>query len=280
PGPFVIQNNYLEGSGENVMFGGADPVIGNLIPSDIQLERNYIYTPVTWKGLWTKKNLVETKNVQRLLIQGNVLDGSWTDGQVGYAFVLKVANQSGRCTWCAARDIIIRDNLVRNAGAGIGITGREGSNSYPIGELLNRLLAENNVLENINAAPFTGDGRLVSIMQNAQNVTIRRNTMTAPGSLAQFLNLGSIPAATNFVFDENVVSYGNYGLFSSKYGVGEASLQGFGGTVSFFGNVIIGPQKSGYPRSKFVSSLSAALSGGVGANQARVDAATLNVVIP
>ena len=25
PGPFKIVNNYLEGSGENVMFGGADP---------------------------------------------------------------------------------------------------------------------------------------------------------------------------------------------------------------------------------------------------------------
>ena len=27
PGPYVIENNYLEGAGENVMFGGADPAI-------------------------------------------------------------------------------------------------------------------------------------------------------------------------------------------------------------------------------------------------------------
>lgn len=280
PGPYRIVNNTLAGAGENIMFGGADPVIPDLIPGDIQLEHNYIYTPVTWKGVWTKKNLVETKNVQRFLIRGNVLDGSWTDGQVGYAFVLKVANQSGRCTWCAARDIIIRDNLVRNAGAGLGITGKEGSNPNPVGELLNRLLVEHNVFENINAPPFTGDARLVSIMQDAQNVTIRHNTMTAPGSLSQFLNLSSIPAATNFAFDENVVSYGEYGLFSSKYGVGEGSLAGFNGSVSFVGNVIIGPQKSGYPRSTFVSSLAAALSGGAGADQARVNAAIVNVIIP
>jgi len=27
PGPFRIENNYLEAAGENVMFGGADPAI-------------------------------------------------------------------------------------------------------------------------------------------------------------------------------------------------------------------------------------------------------------
>src|SRR5262249_5893982 len=27
PGPFKIENNYLEGAGENIIFGGADPVI-------------------------------------------------------------------------------------------------------------------------------------------------------------------------------------------------------------------------------------------------------------
>jgi hypothetical protein len=35
PGPFRIINNYLEGAGENVMFGGADPRIPDLVPSDI-----------------------------------------------------------------------------------------------------------------------------------------------------------------------------------------------------------------------------------------------------
>ncbi len=31
PGPFLIENNYLEGAGENVMFGGADPAIPGLV---------------------------------------------------------------------------------------------------------------------------------------------------------------------------------------------------------------------------------------------------------
>lgn len=32
PGPYLIENNTLEGAGENVMFGGADAAIANLTP--------------------------------------------------------------------------------------------------------------------------------------------------------------------------------------------------------------------------------------------------------
>ena len=57
PGPFKIVNNYLEGAGENIMFGGADPAIANLTPSDIEIRRNHFTRPRTWKGVWTVKNL-------------------------------------------------------------------------------------------------------------------------------------------------------------------------------------------------------------------------------
>jgi hypothetical protein len=49
PGPYRIINNYLEGSGENVMFGGADPTIDGLIPSDIEIRRNHFSKPQSWK---------------------------------------------------------------------------------------------------------------------------------------------------------------------------------------------------------------------------------------
>ncbi|MGH9831014.1 MAG: hypothetical protein ACREDR_48035, partial [Blastocatellia bacterium] len=49
PGPFEISDNYLEAAGENVMFGGADPAIPNLIPSDITFTRNYCRKPLEWR---------------------------------------------------------------------------------------------------------------------------------------------------------------------------------------------------------------------------------------
>ena len=50
PGPFSIVNNYLEAAGENVMFGGADPSIPDLVPSDIEIRRNHIAKPLAWKA--------------------------------------------------------------------------------------------------------------------------------------------------------------------------------------------------------------------------------------
>ena len=50
PGPFKIVNNYLEGSGENIMFGGAQAAIANLVPSDIEFRRNYLAKPLRWNA--------------------------------------------------------------------------------------------------------------------------------------------------------------------------------------------------------------------------------------
>jgi hypothetical protein len=49
PGPFKITNNYLEGAGENVIFGGARPSINGLIPSDIEFKRNHVFKPESWR---------------------------------------------------------------------------------------------------------------------------------------------------------------------------------------------------------------------------------------
>ncbi|MDQ3016458.1 MAG: T9SS type A sorting domain-containing protein [Bacteroidota bacterium] len=48
PGPFKIINNFLEGAGENILFGGAAPAIPGLVPSDIEIINNYFYKPWSW----------------------------------------------------------------------------------------------------------------------------------------------------------------------------------------------------------------------------------------
>ena len=50
PGPYTIENNYLEAAGEVVMFGGADPAIPGLIPSDITIRGNTITRPLSWRA--------------------------------------------------------------------------------------------------------------------------------------------------------------------------------------------------------------------------------------
>src|SRR5579872_1277669 len=67
PGPYTITNNYLEAAGENILFGGADPAIQNLIPADITISGNWIAKQTSWRSEnWSVKNLVELKNAQRV----------------------------------------------------------------------------------------------------------------------------------------------------------------------------------------------------------------------
>jgi hypothetical protein len=49
PGPYEIINNYLEAAGENVLFGGSDPAIPNLVPDGILVLNNHFTRPLTWR---------------------------------------------------------------------------------------------------------------------------------------------------------------------------------------------------------------------------------------
>jgi hypothetical protein len=56
PGPYLLGNNYMEAGHEIIMFGGGDPSIPGLIPSDITIIGNHITRPTSWKGVWQVKN--------------------------------------------------------------------------------------------------------------------------------------------------------------------------------------------------------------------------------
>ncbi len=109
PGPFLIENNYLEATGENIMFGGSDPVIQNMVPSDITIRRNLVSKPWKWwakspdydGSTWTVKNLIEIKNGRRVLIEGNTIERSWEAHQQGAAVMLKATVQDNVAFWTA-----------------------------------------------------------------------------------------------------------------------------------------------------------------------------------
>lgn len=284
PGPFKIVNNTLAGAGENVMFGGSDPNIPNLIPSDIELRRNYIYTPPSWNKIWTKKNLIETKNVRRMLIEGNVLEGSWRDGQQGVGIAFKSANQSGRCLWCQSGDITFRYNILRKVAQAVALTGYEGSSPYKVGARLYRVSIENNIIDSLNFGIYQGDPRIILVINTPTDVSIRRNTMSSVGPFSTFLTLSTPPAINNMEFVGNIAMTGNYGFMGEGgAGMGTAALKNVTGTAMFTSNVLVGGNRGvPYPSSTtFVTSMSAALGmANVGANSALVLQMTSGVIIP
>ena len=49
PGPFSIENNYLEASGEVFLLGGADPGSANLVSEDVSVRYNHMSRPMSWR---------------------------------------------------------------------------------------------------------------------------------------------------------------------------------------------------------------------------------------
>ena len=49
PGPFSIENNYLEATGEVFLLGGSDPPIKNLVSEDVSIRYNHMSRPMSWR---------------------------------------------------------------------------------------------------------------------------------------------------------------------------------------------------------------------------------------
>lgn len=246
PGPLAIVNNYLEGAGENIMFGGADPNVTNVVPSDITIRRNYVYKPLSWKGVWTVKNLFEVKNAQRLLVEDNVFENNWADGQTGFAFVLKSANQGGRCDWCVAQDLTIRSNLIKNSPGGFNIMDRQtlnGGTAIPA----NDFLITQNVLEDVALSSQTGTRILFQLLGRVQNINVVHNTGFSQDKIVLFD--GSPTSA--LVIRDNLFSRGTYGVFGSNKGEGTSALSYYAPDGVFQGNIVVAAPATKYPSSNY-----------------------------
>jgi len=243
PGPFKIVGNYLEGAGENVMFGGGDPGIDGLIPSDIVIRRNHITKPLEWRGSWLVKNLLELKNAQRVLVEGNVLENNWAGGQDGFAVVLMSVDQGGSAPWSVTRDVTFRNNKVLNAPGGLSVAVSTSNRA----EAPSRILVQNNLFAEIGA-PALGDlGRLWELINDPSDVTFEHNTGFAPTALLM-LDVLQKPFVT---IRDNVVERGKYGIIGSGVGEGQRAVAYYLPHSMITHNVIIGTTEAPYPDGNF-----------------------------
>ena len=251
PGPFKIANNYLEGAGEVVMFGGADPAIQNLHPADIEMRHNHVTRPVSWKGVWEVKNLLELKHAQRMLIEGNVFENHWADAQDGFALLFWSVDQLGTAPWSETRDITFRYNRLKNAGGGLNLGAR--SQAYPAVRASHMKISDN-IFENIDVGVFTGHGRLFQMLNELDYIDIEHNTTFGSGNA--ILYFGALPQTTSFVFSNNVANHGKYGVFGDNVGEGTTALNTYAAPgYIFLANVIIGlPSSVSYPTGNFYPS--------------------------
>jgi len=240
PGPFKIINNYLEGAGENVMFGGAPAVIPNLVPTDITVTDNYVFKPLSWyvndpsyAGIhWTVKNLFELKNARRVLVERNVFENNWTDAQAGRSIVF-TPRPSDSGAWAVIEDVDFRNNIVRNVGSGVSLLGIDDP-PMPQEVRLRRVKISNNLFENINGPRFGSNGAFLTIVNGTDGVTVQNNTVLQTGSII----IADYLPNTNFVYRANISPHNEYGVFGSGVGIGKPALEHYFPGSVFSMNVI------------------------------------------
>jgi len=128
PGPILIDNNHLEGGAEQILSGGAiESITGGVVTSDVTITRNHMYRNIayypgnpSYNGFpLIVKNNVEFKEIQRVLVQGNVMDYVWAGySQNGVAISIDPKSTTG-LDHLVDNDITIRYNLVRHANAAL-----------------------------------------------------------------------------------------------------------------------------------------------------------------
>jgi len=234
-GPYKVVNNYLEGAGENILFGGADTQIANLTPSDIEIRGNYFFKPLTWKSddpsylgtLWAVKNLLELKHAKRVLITENTFENCWAQGQSGNGILFTLLNQSGGNPWANTDDVTFTYNRVFNMPEAMRLSAHDSDGRASA--TTRRVLIQRNLFYDITGPLF------VVIANGFRDLKIDHNTAIHTGSIA---GAAGVPQQ-RFVFTNNIVVHNTYGFLGDDSGVGNATLARYFPGADFRKNVIV-----------------------------------------
>ena len=198
PGPIKIVNNYLEATGENIMFGGAGGLNNPWVPSDIEIRNNYLFKPLSWAKVgvtippnnkWAVKNHLEFKSARRVLVDGNVMENVWVSAQMGFSLMLTPrTNSSG--LMAVVDDITISNNVLKNVSSGFDTLAYDdaclpANGCTNKGEMLRVGLYNNLILlGNTTQVGYTnGYGWGGIIMFEVTDLVLQHNTVIPPPNL-------------------------------------------------------------------------------------------------
>lgn len=241
-GPFKIQNNFIEASGQGILFGGGAATFS---PSDIQIIGNHFFKPWQWMvgnapfvggpngNPFTVKNHVELKNAVRVLIDSNLMENNWGGfTETGFSVVLTPKNQhsvllnKNLCPMCQVTDVTVRYVHVVHAGGGFQLATDISGNGKGGGPALAgaRWSIHDVVLEDLNTK-YLGAGTAFEIMNRwptnpLNNVTV--NHVTAfPDYGTHMIVTGNVYANApmyNLAFTNNLIVTGRFPVWSAGGG--------------------------------------------------------------
>lgn len=239
PGPYQILDNYLEAASENLLFGGSDPSITNLVPTNITIAANMLTKPLAWRAHadWNVKNLFELKNAKGVGFQGNFVSNVWGPGQGGFAIQLTPRNQDGDCSWCTVEDVQIVNNTFAHMAAAVNILGMDNLHSSA---RLSRVSIGGNTFDDIDPWAWGGTDKLFQLLAGPVDVTISENATTGQ-HIGSVLYFDGAPKALRTIFTNNKYPASLYGIFGGGSSAGGNPPHAWvdyvdGGTIS--GNVV------------------------------------------
>jgi hypothetical protein len=231
-GPYRIENNYLEASGENILFGGGGAA---MTPADIVIRRNHLFKPSTWmRGQpgfvggadgrpFIVKNLFELKNAQRVLLEGNILENSWGGfSQAGFGILITAKNQAigGKniCPACMITDVTIRYCILSHVGGGMQI-GNGLSDAGGAAQDGQRYSIHDVIVDDIDPELRSGHGNLFQFSTGfrapmLQKIKVDHVTAFPPRVLFDVGNDVRSPKMADFVFTNNIVNGGDREIVS------------------------------------------------------------------
>jgi len=277
-GPFKIQDNFLEASGEAILFGGGG---ATATPADITITGNHFWKPWQWMpgspnfiggpdgNAFIVKNHLELKNAARVLVEANLMENCWGGfSQTGYGILLTPKNSYGLCPLCQVTDVTIRYVHISHGGGGISMATVLSGNGIDGSAALAgaRWSIHDVVIDDITTL-HKGNGTMFQIgnnwLQNPVN-SITINHVTAfPDPDSHIMTMGNVYYTTTqmygLVFTNNLVITGRYpvwntgGATSCAYlGVPIISIAKCFTTVTFSNNALVATPQA-FPPSKWPS---------------------------
>jgi hypothetical protein len=249
PGPWTIDNCYLEATTENFLVGGATIQIPDLLPTDITFTNNTVTKLEAWRGAgYNIKNLLELKTGVNVLIDTNDFSYNWGgEGQSGYALVFTVRNEEGDNNWATIQNVTCTNNTITHSGSLFNILGKDDRSG--IGSVtMNNLVIRDNVAYDINGGTWTGAGHFAQI-HSGNAITIDHNTVINSGTVSiYFVDAPN----TNFTLTNNIFYDNGLAIFDTLGNLGTAALTAFAIPYSMLKNVLIlGAFESSYPADNF-----------------------------
>lgn len=226
-GQIQIINNYLEATGENIMFGGVTISLPNTVPTDILIEHNHFHKPLSWKGNepGDVKNLLEFKNGKNVIVRYNIFENMWAHSQDGSAILFTPRND-GSGSHMAVQNITFEFNIMKNVG---GVFQAFSSDYSAPTQPIKNININNNLV--ISSGTLNGNqGRVLMMSEggggNAESINFNHNTFVMGGSGYRRIQMDDRPIMPNFKFDNNIVATPS-GTFDGIYaapGQGTAAL--------------------------------------------------------